>query len=65
MGLPVLGSVFGIIAAVLYMSNIYGGINAVLQHNAVYILEKRDELLRYIEIPPLNTITQFEELGLR
>jgi hypothetical protein len=65
MGLPVLGSLFGIITAVLYMAGVYGGINAVHQQNARYVLERRDELLRHLQMPPLNVILLWEELGLR
>ncbi len=56
---------FGIAAAILYVSNIYGGINAVMQENARRTLAVRDELLRMLPVPPLDPITVTEELQLR
>jgi hypothetical protein len=60
----VLGGVFSIIEGFLYASNIYGSVNAVLQENARYIIEKRDYLLKQIPVPPLNIITVRKELNL-
>lgn len=65
MGIPVLGVVFAVIEAFLYASSVYGGMNAVLQVNAHYQVEKRDEVLRYLVVPPLDAITIREELGFR
>ncbi len=53
---------FGVVEAVLYVSNIYGGINAVMQENARRTLAQRDELLRMLPVPPLDPITVIEEL---
>jgi hypothetical protein len=65
MGIPVIGVLFGIIEAFLYASCIYGGVNAVLQENARYQVGLRDELLRYISVPPLDPVILREEFGLR
>jgi len=46
----------------LYVSNIYGGINAALQENAGRILEARGRMLRILPVPPLDVITLREEL---
>ncbi len=61
-GVPFLGIVFAIIEGVLYISNVYGGINAVMQENARYTLSRRDEMLKYLQIPPLDAITIREEI---
>lgn len=63
-GMPVLGGVFGVIEGFLYISNIYGGVNAVLQENARYAIQKRDYMLKNISIPPLDVITVRKELNL-
>ena len=60
----ILGGIFGTIEAVLYISNIYGGVNAVLQENARYIMQRRDYMLQNIPIPPLDVITVRKELDL-
>jgi hypothetical protein len=60
-GMPVLGTLFGVIETVLYSVNIYGGINTVVQHNARFIVERRDALLRMIPVPPLDWLTFSEE----
>lgn len=65
MGIPVIGILFGIIEAFLYASSIYGGVNAVLQENARYQIGLRDELLRYLSVPPLDPVILREEFGLR
>ncbi len=57
----VLGGVFLAVEGVLYISNIYGGVNAVLQENARYAIERRDTLLKSIYIPPLDILTIREE----
>jgi TM2 domain-containing membrane protein YozV len=58
-----LGVAFSIVEGVLYISNIYGGVNAVLQENARYVIERRDRMLHRIEAPPLNIISVREEFG--
>jgi TM2 domain-containing membrane protein YozV len=58
-----LGVAFGIVEGVLYISNIYGGVNAVLQENARYVVERRDRMLQRIEAPPLTIISVREEFG--
>lgn len=62
MGMPVFGVLFGVIEAALYLSNVYGGVNAVMQQNARFIVERRDELLKILTVPPLDVITLREEL---
>jgi TM2 domain-containing membrane protein YozV len=62
MGMPVFGVLFGVIEAALYLSNVYGGVNAVMQQNARFIVERRDELLKILAVPPLDVITLREEL---
>lgn len=62
--MPVLGGVFGVIEGFLYVSNIYGGVNAVMQENARYVIQKRDYMLKNISIPPLDVITVRKELNL-
>jgi tetratricopeptide (TPR) repeat protein len=58
-----LGVAFGFVEGVLYLSNIYGGVNAVLQENARYVVERRDRMLKRIEAPPLTIISVREEFG--
>lgn len=53
-GIPAV--LFGVIEAVLYVSNIYGGINAVLKENARQTLATRDELLKMLPVPPFEPI---------
>jgi hypothetical protein len=62
--MPVLGAVFGLIELFLYTSNIYGGVNAVLQENARFLLNRRDDLLKRIPAPSLDVITLRKELDL-
>jgi hypothetical protein len=57
MGMPVLGTLFGVVEVALFATNVYGGVNAVLQRNARQIIESRDELLRHIPVPPLDAIS--------
>ncbi|MFW6180284.1 MAG: tetratricopeptide repeat protein [Spirochaetota bacterium] len=47
----------------LYLSNIYGGINAALQEDAGRVLEARGRMLRLLPVPPLDVITLREELA--
>lgn len=65
MGISVIGVLFGIIEAFLYASSIYGGVNAVLQENARYQVNVRDELLRYLSVPSFDPVILREEFGLR
>jgi TM2 domain-containing membrane protein YozV len=58
-----LGVAFSIVEGVLYISNIYGGVNAVMQENARYVIERRDHMLQRIEAPPLNIISVREEFS--
>jgi hypothetical protein len=60
----VLAGIFTTIEALLYVSNIYGGVNAVLQENARYVIQKRDSVLKKIPVPPLDVITLRKELNL-
>jgi TM2 domain-containing membrane protein YozV len=62
--MAVLGGVFSVVEGVLYISNVYGGVNAVQQENARRILESRDRMLKKIPIPPLDVITLRKEIGL-
>ncbi len=62
-GIPAV--LFGVVEAVLYVSNIYGGINAVMQENARWTLAQRDELLRMLPVCPLDPITVTGELKSR
>jgi TM2 domain-containing membrane protein YozV len=55
MGIPAV--LFGVVEAVLYVSNIYGGINAVMQENARQTLAVRDSLLKMLPVPPFDPIT--------
>ena len=41
---------FGIIESILYISNIYGGINAVKHSNRNYYINKRNSMLKHIHI---------------
>ncbi len=41
---------FGIIESILYVSNIYGGINAVKHSNRNYYINKRNSMLKHIHI---------------
>jgi TM2 domain-containing membrane protein YozV len=58
-----LGVAFGIVEGVLYVTNIYGGVNAVMQENARYVIERRDRMLKRIDAPPLTVISIREEFG--
>jgi len=60
----VLGAVFGVIEAIFYIANIYGGVNAVMQENARYVIEKRNSMLKKIPLPPLDIIFLREKVGL-
>ena len=60
----VLGGVLAVVEGVLYASNIYGAINAVQQENAIYTIQKRDEMLKMIALPPLDVITVRKQLDL-
>ncbi|KKL28938.1 hypothetical protein LCGC14_2370120, partial [marine sediment metagenome] len=48
----------------LYASNIYGAVNAVQQENAIYVIQKRDNMLKNIAVPPLDVITVRKKLDL-
>ena len=60
----VLGGVFSAVEGILYVSNVYGGVNAVQQENARKILESRDRMLKLLPVPPLDVITIRKEIGL-
>lgn len=60
----VLGGVLAALEGVLYGSNIYGAVNAVQQENAIYVIQKRDNMLKNIAVPPLDVITVRKELDL-
>jgi tetratricopeptide (TPR) repeat protein len=60
----VLGGVLAAVEGVLYASNIYGAVNAVQQENAFYAIQKRDNMLKNIAVPPLDVITIRKELDL-
>ena len=62
MGVPVLGALFAVIEGVLYFSNIYGGVNAVIRRNTGFILERRDRIMKLLVIPPVDAITFREVL---
>jgi hypothetical protein len=62
--MAVLGGVFTVVEGVLYISNVYGGINAVQQENARMILGSRDRMLKLLPVPPLDVITIRKEIGL-
>ena len=55
------GWVFAGVEGVLYVANIYGGVNAVLQENARWQVSRRNEMLKLLPAPPLNIITVREE----
>jgi tetratricopeptide (TPR) repeat protein len=57
MGMPVLGTLFCVVETALFITNVYGGVNAVLQQNARRVRENRDEMLRRITVPPLDAIS--------
>ncbi len=63
-GQYVLAGIFTTIEALLYVSNIYGGVNAVIQENARYVIQRRDEMLKNIPVPPLDVIIIRKELNL-
>jgi hypothetical protein len=46
----------------LYVSSIYGGVNAVMGYNAAFIRERRDSMLKLLAAPPLDVITFREVL---
>jgi len=58
-----LGAVLGMIEAIFYIANIYGGVNAVIQENARYVIEKRNNMLKIIPLPPLDVIFIREKVG--
>ncbi len=60
----VLGGVLAAVEGVLYASNIYGAVNAVQQENAIYVIQKRDNMLKNIAVPPLDVITVRKKLDL-
>ena len=60
-GLEAAGWVFACVEGVLYVTNIYGGVNAVLQENARWAINRRDSMLKLLPAPPLNIITVREE----
>jgi len=60
--MPFLTASFGGIEIILYLSNIYGGVNSVLKENAEYIINKRNSMLKNITVAPLNVITVMKEL---
>lgn len=62
--MPLPGGILACISGVLYISNIYGGINAVLQENARFTIEKRNSMLKAIGVPRLDVITLRKELDL-
>ncbi len=62
--MAVLGGVFSVVEGVLYISNVYGGINAVQQENARRVLGSRDRMLKLLPVPPLDVITIRKEIGL-
>jgi tetratricopeptide (TPR) repeat protein len=65
MGMPVLGVLFALVEGALYVSNIYGGVNAVMGYNSAFILERRDSMLKLLIVPPLDVITFREVLFAR
>jgi hypothetical protein len=60
----VIGGVLSAVEGALYISNIYGAVNAVQQENAIFVIQKRDDMLKKIPIPPLDVITVRKELDL-
>ena len=63
--LPVAGGIFAGVEGVLYIANIYGGVNAVLQENARYAVGRRDSMLKLLPTPPLKIISVTEEFGIQ
>ena len=57
-------TIFGIIELTLYISNIYGGIDAVRQENAIYYTKNRDNLLKRISVSNIQIISIRKEIGL-
>ena len=57
-------SIFGLIELVLYTSNIYGGIDAVNQANALYYIKNRDDILKKIPVSRIHIISVRKEIGL-
>ena len=57
-------SVFGLIELILYSSNIYGGIDAVLQENSLYYIKNRNKLLKRIPVSNIHIISVRKEIGL-
>ena len=55
------GWVFAGVEGVLYIANIYGGVNAVLQENARWQVSRRNDMLKLLPAPPFNIITVREE----
>jgi hypothetical protein len=62
--LPVPGGIFTGVEGVLYIANIYGGVNAVLQENARQALTRRDRMLKLLPAPPLKIISITEEFDI-
>jgi tetratricopeptide (TPR) repeat protein len=62
--LPVPGGIFAGVEGVLYIANIYGGVNAVLQENARQALMRRDRMLKLLPAPPLRVISITEEFDI-
>jgi len=56
LGIPVLAALFIVIGVTAYGANIYGGVNAALQRNAVTAVEMRNAMLDLIPAPPLDVI---------
>ncbi|MBN2322501.1 MAG: hypothetical protein JXQ30_02105 [Spirochaetes bacterium] len=63
--LPVAGGIFTGVEGVLYIVNIYGGVNAVLQENARQAVIRRDRMLKLLPAPPLKIISITEEFEIR
>ncbi len=62
--LPAPGGIFAGVEGVLYIANIYGGVNAVLQENARQALMRRDRMLKLLPAPPLKIISITEEFAI-
>lgn len=62
--LPVAGGIFAGVEGVLYIANIYGGVNAVLQENARQAIERRDRMLKLLPAPPLKILSITEEFDI-
>ncbi len=60
----IFSAIFGVIESVLYLSNIYGGINAVNHTNSSFYLKNRDEILKHIKIPDIDVKIIRKEIGL-